>query len=808
MFFRGFSGSVLIMTDDRITIEIDGKVLQARKGQMIIQVADAAGIKIPRFCYHKKLSVAANCRMCLVEMEKAPKPVPACATPVLDGMKIRTHSDLAKDAQKSVMEFLLINHPLDCPICDQGGECELQDIALNYGKDISRFTEEKRVVFDQNIGPLVSTDMTRCIHCTRCVRFGEEIAGLRELGATGRGEDMQIGTYVKKAMASELSGNVIDVCPVGALNNKPYRFSARSWEMLQHTMISPHDCVGSNFYLHTLRGEVKRAVPKENDEINECWLSDRDRFGCYGIYSEQRIGQPQIKKNGTWHVVNWDEALAATADCLQSTINEHGAESLGALISPSATVEEHYLLQKLVRGLGCSNIDHRLQQCDFKLDEAIPVAPYLGMDIADVENLNAALVVGGNLRKDQPLLAHRIRKAALRGANIMLLNRRAYALNHAAEQYVCASNTDLIIELAAISKALIEKTGNDVPRTLRSLINQVEVEQQQRDIADNLLQADKALVLLGSQASLLPDYSYITALCYGISELANIRFGTTSIGANAAGACLAGSLPHRQVAGMADDQPGLPAHSMLQAVRKAYVLFNVEPELEAWDNAGGQMAMQQAESVVAISNFAGPAQLEYADILLPLASFAETDGAYVNLEGRWQSFSAAASIRDNARPGWKILQALASRLSVSGPDFTSADSVRAAVQEQCRDVILNNVLGNIELPPYRFVRQNDKLQRIADLPIYVVDALLRRSPPLQQSVDGLEADKALMHPLTAEQYELLDSNVVSVKQSSNTIEFPLQLSETIPEGCIWIGLAVPGTESLGPAFGDIEVAES
>lgn len=796
------------MTDDTFTIEINGKPLAARKGQTVIQVADEAGIYIPRFCYHKKLSIAANCRMCLVEMEKAPKPVPACSTPVMDGMKVHTRSDVAKDAQKGVMEFLLINHPLDCPICDQGGECELQDLAMGYGRDVSRFTEAKRVVFDENIGPLVSTDMTRCIHCTRCVRFGEEIAGLRELGATGRGENMRIGTYVKKAMASELSGNVIDVCPVGALNNKPYRFSARAWEMRQHEMISPHDCVGSNLYLHTLRNRVKRAVPKENERINETWLSDRDRFSCHAIYSEQRVRHPQIKEHGTWRRVSWDEAFDLVGQKLQHIIDHDGTDALGALISAGATLEEHYLLQKLVRGLGSSNIDHRLQQCDFSLDEAVPVAPWLGAELTEMEHLDAALVVGGNVRKDQPLLAHRLRKAALRGANIMLLNHRAYALNHAAEQYTCASPADLVIQLAGVAGALAQRGEKSVPASLRALLDQVDVDEQQQQIADVLLKAERTFVLLGAQASLSPLYGYVTALVHTIAELAGATAGTLSFGANGAGACLAGSLPHRTVAGLLDENPGLPAHLMLQNARKAYLLFNVEPELEAWDTVAAQHAMQAAECVIAINNFVSPTLLEYADILLPLATYAETDGTFVNVEGRWQSFKAATTPPDDARPGWKILRVLAERFALEGFDFVVTDEVRFTVQEQCRDVVMNNRFGNILLKPYDFTAKKKSLQRIADLSAYNIDTVVRRSNPLQQTMDGLEADKASMHPRTAADYQLVAGDAVGVRQSGNTIEFPLQLSETIPEGCIWIGLGVPGVAALGPAYGDIEVVES
>ncbi|MGI9301500.1 MAG: NADH-quinone oxidoreductase subunit NuoG, partial [Gammaproteobacteria bacterium] len=391
------------MSDDLVNLEINGKACQARRGAMIIEVADEAGIRIPRFCYHEKLSIAANCRMCMVEVEKAPKPLPACATPVGEGMKVYTQSPLAIGAQKSTMEFLLINHPLDCPICDQGGECELQDIAMGYGEDVSRYTEAKRVVKDKDIGPLVSTDMTRCIHCTRCVRFGEEIAGVRELGATGRGENMEIGTYIEKSMASEMSGNVIDLCPVGALNARPSRMAARAWELIQHASIAPHDSIGSNIYLHTLRGRVVRAVPRDNEEINETWISDRDRFSYTGLYSEDRLHAPQLKRDGQWQTVDWETALKAVAAGLLA----QPAEEVGSLVAPNATLEEMYLLQKLLRGVRVGNIDHRLRQLDFSDQEHAPLFPWLGHPIADLENRDAVLLVGANVREEQPIAAHR-----------------------------------------------------------------------------------------------------------------------------------------------------------------------------------------------------------------------------------------------------------------------------------------------------------------------------------------------------------------------------------------------------------------
>ena len=414
------------MSDDLVNIEVNGQPLKARKGAMIMQVTDAADVYIPRFCYHAKLTVAANCRMCLVEVEKAPKPMPACATPVMEGMKVFTRSPKAIAAQRATMEFLLINHPLDCPICDQGGECELQDLAVGYGRDISRFTERKRVVKDKSIGPLVSTDMTRCIQCTRCVRFGLEIQGFPQLGTTGRGEHMQIDTYVEQALDHELSANIIDLCPVGALNNKPFRYHARAWEMTQRPLVSPHDGFGTNIYAHVLRGKVMRVVPRENEEINETWIADRDRFGFEGMYSHERVTEPMVRVDGVLKSVDWEVALTAAAEGLQKVAKESGAASLGFLASPMATLEEMYLLAQIARGLGSSNIDHRLRQLDTRDAAEEGAYPSLGMKIADVESLDGLLVVGSNLRHEMPLLAHRIRKAALRGAQVAFLNPRRF----------------------------------------------------------------------------------------------------------------------------------------------------------------------------------------------------------------------------------------------------------------------------------------------------------------------------------------------------------------------------------------------
>ena len=528
----------LDMIDDLLDIEINGRPCKAKPGAMIIEVADAAGILIPRFCYHKKLSVAANCRMCLVEVEKAPKPLPACATPVMDGMKVSTKSPYAMQAQKSVMEFLLINHPLDCPICDQGGECELQDVAMGYGRDLSRFNERKRVVKDKSLGPLIATDMTRCIHCTRCVRFGEEIAGLPELGSTGRGEDLEIGTFIERNLESELSGNVIDVCPVGALTSKPFRFRARAWEINQRDTISPHDGVGSNLYVHIKQGKVVRVVPRENDAINETWISDRDRFSYEGLYSEDRLDAPQLKIDGGWETVDWETALDAAAEGLRRTRESHGADQLAALCSPGATLEEAYLLQKLMRSLDSGNVDHRLRQCDFSDQEQAGLAPWLGQTLSSLESNDVTFLVGCDARREQPMINHRLRKSVLAGGRVLTLNPIVFEFNYELDTTMLSSPDGMIYDLAGVAKAL-------GPSTLSGLLADVKVRAAHKAIAKQLESAQRSAVILGAIAATHPNGSVLRVLAGHIAKATGSTLGALHDGANAAGAWLAGAVPHR-----------------------------------------------------------------------------------------------------------------------------------------------------------------------------------------------------------------------------------------------------------------------
>ncbi|HSC07408.1 MAG TPA: NADH-quinone oxidoreductase subunit NuoG, partial [Steroidobacteraceae bacterium] len=570
---------------DTVSIEVNGRALQARKGEMIIQVTDAAGIYVPRFCYHHKLSVAANCRMCLVEVEKAPKPMPACATPVAEGMKVYTRSALARDAQKGVMEFLLINHPLDCPICDQGGECPLQDLALGYGKDVSRYALGKRVVEDKDIGPLIATELTRCIHCTRCVRFGQELAGVMELGMIGRGEHSEIRTFLTRSVDSELSGNVIDLCPVGALTSKPFRFKARAWELESHPSVSPHDCVGSNLNVQSLRHEVKRVLPRVNEAINECWLSDRDRFSYEGLNSAERLCSPMIRQDGRWEEVDWTTALEHAVAGLTRTVERHGADALGALAAPGSTLEEFYLLQKLTRGLGCANVDHRLRQLDFSDDAVQPLFPGLGQPIEALETLEAALLIGSNIRKEQPLLGQRLRKAARRGAQIMVLNPVDYDFAFPLAQRVITDPRRLPTALAAVAKALVELRGASL-REAPGWFAGIAPEPWAREMARSLAQSKRVAVLVGGLAAAHPQSAMLRVFADCVAELIDAPLALLAEG-NSAGAWLAGCVPHRGPLG-AEVNAGRHARAMLTEPRKAYLLLGLEPELDCLDGAAAR----------------------------------------------------------------------------------------------------------------------------------------------------------------------------------------------------------------------------
>jgi NADH-quinone oxidoreductase subunit G len=764
-----------------VTIEVDGKSIEAEAGSLLIDVTDANGINIPRFCYHNKLSVAASCRMCLVEVEKVPKAIPACATQINDGMKVFTKSPMALAAQKGTMEFLLINHPLDCPICDQGGECELQDVAMGYGSDVTKFVEGKRCIPEKDIGPLIATDMTRCIHCTRCVRFGDEIAGMRELGATGRGEHMTIGTYVARSVESELSGNVIDLCPVGALTSKPFRYRARAWELTRHDGIAPHDAVGSNIQIHVRRNQVMRVHPRANEAVNEIWISDRDRFSYEGIYSDDRLTTPLIKRDGKWVEAGWDEALQVASEGLKAA----GAD-LATLLSPNATLEELALAQKITRGLGSANIDYRLRQVDFRGDAAEATIPGLGQKITDLEKLNAALLIGSNVRKDQPLLALRLRKAALKGAAISFVNPVGLDLHFDATQLV-GGPVDMVNNLAAIAGAL----GAKAEGGLQSLIDQAKPGEQHKAVAEQLKAGEAASVLLGNMAEAHPDYSILCGLAAAIAGAASATLGLLPSAANATGAALAGAQPQGQ---------GLNAGAMLALAQKGYLLLGLEPAFDCADPVQAVKSLAGSDCVVALSAYRCASLEQSADVLLPIATFAETSGTYVNAEGGWQSFRGAVSPMGEARPAWKVLRVLGNLLNLAGFDYVSSEQVRDELQQACGTVQpalkLNGVSAELQAP-------TGGLVRVGNVGHYASDALVRRAGSLQRTKEARDAVAVRVNAAMAENNGLADGDAVAVMQGENRATLPLKIDVRVPDGCVWVSAGVPGSETLGGQFGEV-----
>jgi len=783
---------------DLVNIEVDGKPMQARKGQMLIEVTDPAGVYIPRFCYHKKLSIAANCRMCLVEVEKAPKPLPACATPVAEGMKVWTHSDKARDAQKGTMEFLLINHPLDCPVCDQGGECTLQDLSLGYGKDVSRYHESKRVVADKDIGPLISTDMTRCIHCTRCVRFGQEIAGVMEFGGLGRGEHMEIRTFLDRSVDSELSGNVIDLCPVGALTSKPYRYTARPWELTSRASVSPHDCVGANLYVQTRRGRVMRVLPRENEAVNECWLADRDRFSYEALNSDERLCRPMIRRDGQWQEVDWQTALEFTVEGLKRVLATHGPQQLGALAAPTSTLEEFYLLQKLMRGLGSGNVDHRLRQTDFRDDDRLPVFPWLGQPLADLERLRAVLLVGANPRKDQPLLNLRLRKAALRGGTVMAVNPLGYSFNYPVGPTAVVGPDVMPRTLAGVAAALAEMAKAEVPAEVRALLGGTRPGATENAIAEALFRSKNAAVLLGSYACAHPQAAALRALAELVADLASAKLGYLPE-ANGAGAWLAGCVPHRGT------PAGLNAAAMLRAPRKGYVLLGVEPELDCLDGAAARAAMQAAEFVALLTPFRPSVYtsgaVEYAQVWLPLAPFAETAGTFVNAAGRVQLFDEAVPPLAETRPGWKILRMLGTLLNVPGFGYDRIEDVRREIPMPSAP---SARLTRWQWPGTESVPASaGALARIVEVPMYRADALVRRAPSLQTTVDN-PPPAVRLNAAEAARRGLAAGTAARVASPDGETQLPVAIDARVPDGCALIPAGWPETAVLG-AHGAVTV---
>ena len=773
------------MSDERIKIEVDGQTLEARKGAMLIEVTDAAGIYVPRFCYHKHLSVAANCRMCLVEVERAPKPMPACATPVMDGMKVFTRSPKAVAAQHATMEFLLINHPLDCPICDQAGECELQDLAMGYGGDLSQFSERKRVVRDKNIGPLVQTDMTRCIHCTRCVRFGEEIAGLRELGATGRGEHMEIGTYIAKAMTSELSGNVIDVCPVGALTNKPYRYSARAWELQQRDGVAPHDGLGANLHFHVKGAVVKRVVPRENPAVNATWLSDRDRFSYQGMNHAARLTTPRIKRDDRWVECDWATALSAVADRMRA-IAASDADQLAALASPSSTTEELYLLQRLLRELGSHNVDHRLRQRDFSDQSAEPLYPGVA-SLSALEDADAVLLLGAYPRHENPLLNLHLRRAALRGAAVMHVDNHAQPFNYQLYGQCAVKPSQLVGAAAALAAGVAALRHAALAAPIDRLVEQTAISDPALTaMAARLAAASKPVVLLGATVAAHPRRSALVQIASALAQVCGATLGYLADGANAAGAWLAGAVPHRGPAGRVLERPGRDVRRLIEQPRRGYLLLGVDPELDSADAAGLRAALTAAESVIAISAFHSPALAAVADVLLPMALFAENEGSFVNHQGLWQRFVPAVRPQGDARPAWKVLRVLGNKLDLPGFDAVACTDVTREIE-----ALVGAVKPAPRLTPTLETSTLSidaaQLELVVEVPMYATDALVRHADALQQMPQAGD-DRARLAPATAAALGLVEGQLIELRRDGERAEATLTLDAGVPPGaCLVYG---------------------
>jgi len=724
-----------------LKITVDGTEVEVQHGATVMDAAHKIGAYVPHFCWHKKLSIAANCRMCLVEVEKAPKPLPACATPVTDGMKVWTHSPAAKTAQNGVMEFLLINHPLDCPICDQGGECQLQDLAVGYGHSSSRYQEEKRVVLRKELGPLVAAEeMSRCIQCTRCVRFGQEIAGVMELGLAGRGEHSEIVSFVGRAVESELSGNMIDLCPVGALTSEPFRYSARTWELSRRKSVSPHDGLGSNLVVQVKQNKVMRVLPLENEAVNECWLSDKDRFSYEGVNSEDRLRRPMVKMNDAWQEADWEEAL----DLVVSKI---GSNPIGVLASPHSTLEELYLAGKLG-----SSVDFRLRQSDFSADGARRGIPWLGMPIAELQNLDRVLVVGSFLRKEHPLVAHRLRQAAKRRAEIHMLHSVDDDWLMPLKSKKVVSPSRLIGEIASFKEAL--SSGRN------------------------------AAVLIGNFAQQHPQAAQIVAAAQALG----VKVGILGEAANSVGGYVA----------------GLPVGGSVNTVlaMKHLVLLNTEPELDCADPQAATRALEAAEFVVSLTPY--KTGLAYADVLLPIAAFTESAGTFVSMEGRVQSFHATVNPLGDARPGWKVLRVLGTMLGRPGCELDTVEQVRSACLNG-RDVgqLLSNELKIQAQQPASI----SGIQRVTDVPIYFADPLVRRSPPLQRTRDA-QAPKAWMNGRLMSRLGVAKDDLVWVRQQGGQARLKAGLDERLPDDCVRIAAAHSSTAGLGPMFGALLVEKS
>ncbi len=770
-----------------VEIELDGKAVEVPQGSMVMHAANKLGTYVPHFCYHKKLSIAANCRMCLVEVEKAPKPLPACATPVTQGMKVFTHSAKAVEAQRSVMEFLLINHPLDCPICDQGGECQLQDLAVGYGKSNSRYDEEKRVVFHKNVGPLISMqEMSRCIHCTRCVRFGQEVAGVMELGMVNRGEHSEITTFVGQTVDSELSGNMIDLCPVGALTSKPFRYAARTWELGRKRSVSPHDSLGANTTVQTKANKVMRVVALENEAINECWISDRDRFSYEGLNSVDRVTTPMVKQGGQWLETDWQSALDYVAHSLKTISAESGPESIGALAHPISSAEELHLLQKLVRGMGSNQIETRLRQTDVT---AAAAAPWLGMPIAKINELDRVLVIGSFLRKDQPVLAARIRTASKRALQVLRIDAGG-------DDWLISSNgisaapSAWLNSLSEVALAVAKAKSVSAPAGTANLA----VSPAAQKIADGLLSGESTAVLLGSAAIAHHHASDLHVMAQFIAEQTGATLGFLPVGGNAVGASLVNA-------------NGAGVESVLSGDRRAVILMNIEPDSDLPNPTAARAALAKANTVIALSAYKSTDLLEVADVILPISAFSETVSTFVNLEGRLQTVQPSVKPLGDSRPAWKVLRVLGGLLGLDGFLFNAPEEVLGEALDDGYCNRLINKASSTSIVNGNLAPLNG-LERLADVNIYAGDQIVRRSSALQLTRDAKRGNQVGLNKNTFTELGLKEGDAVRVTQGAQSVDMPATLEVNLASGAVRISAGTMASAKLGSMFGPVTVSKA
>ncbi|WP_348945759.1 NADH-quinone oxidoreductase subunit NuoG [Chitinibacter sp. FCG-7] len=765
-----------------LEIEIDGKKLTVPGGSTVMDAANSIGVHIPHFCYHKKLSIAANCRMCLVQVEKAPKPLPACATPVTDGMKVFTHSDQAVTAQKGVMEFLLINHPLDCPICDQGGECQLQDLAVGYGQSGSDYAEEKRVVANKDLGPLISTDMTRCIHCSRCVRFTEEIAGFQELGMANRGEFTEVMPFIGKTVNSEISGNVIDLCPVGALTSKPFRYTARTWELSRRKSVGAHDGLGSNLVIQVKNNKVMRVLPLENEAINECWLSDRDRYSYEALNSQERLTKPMLKQGGVWQETDWQTALEYVANGLKQVVAEHGKDSVAAVASASSTVEELFTLRKLMAGLGVEAVQAFARNADFSVKTQ--GAKWLGQSLEELSQNEAVLIVGSTVRKEQPLLAQRLRQSVKKGMALSLVNVHADDLLTELAGEVVVRPDQLVEGLLQVVKAVVELKSVAAPAGID--LSNVVVGDAARAIANSFEGKTKAAVLLGNIAQTSARYAEIYAAAAALAALTGAKLGVPAVAANSVGAELIGA-----------DVGG----NVFAAGKKAYVFVGVEPEFDAHNGAQALAAAKQAEMVVVMSAFQSCA-MDYADVLLPISPFTETSGTFVNMEGKAQSFNGVVRPLGETRPAWKVFRVLGNVLGFNGFDYNSSEEIRDEALAGDIASRLNNALATSVAVA---AKSAQGLVRLGEVPVYQGDSIVRRAPSLQATADAALAATVRLNAATIAKLGLVDGGKAIVKQGQGSAELTVKLDAGLQDDVVRVATSHPLTRDLGEMVGAVEV---